>query len=119
MDYFSGAGVCGEPQQLGRTRAQAVLNQAGIDRPQTVNDGVAQLGRTRGQTARSQGGMQHGVLSLMAAREGIGNVLYHQVPPHENPPLSSRPVSVLLTPSSYSEALTGEYSDLWHQDMEK
>ena len=119
MDYFSGAGDGGEPQQLRRTRAQTARNQAGIDRPQTVNYGVTQLGRTRGQTARSQGGMQHGLLFSMAAWEGIGHVLYHQAPPHEKPPLPSRPVSELLTPSSYSEALTDEYPDSWLQAMEK
>ena len=119
MDYFSGAGDDGEPQKLGRTRAQTARNQAGIDRPQTVNDGVAQLERTRGQTARNQGGMQHGLLSLMAAPDGIDHILYDQAPPHKSPPLRSRPVSELLTPSSYSEALTDEYSDLWIQAMEK
>ena len=92
MDYISAAGDGGEPQPLGRTQAQTAPNQAEIDRPQTVNDGVAQLGRIREQTARSQGGMQHGLLPLMAAREGISHVLYHQAPPHENPPLPSRPV---------------------------
>ena len=40
-------------------------------------------------------------------------------PPHKNPPLPSRPVSELLTPNSYSEALTDEYSDLCIQAMEK
>ena len=55
----------------------------------------------------------------MAAREGIGNVLYHQAPPHKNPSLPLRPVSELLTRSSYSEALTDEYSDLWIHAMEK
>ena len=70
MDYFSGARDCGEPQTPGHTWAQTARNQAGIYRPQNVNDGVAQLGRTSGQTARNQGGMQHGLLSLMAAREG-------------------------------------------------
>ena len=63
--------------------------------------------------------MQHGRLSLMAAREGIGHVLHHQAPPHKNPPLPSRPVSELLTRNSYSEALTDEYTDLWIQAMEK
>ena len=63
--------------------------------------------------------MQHGLLSLMAAREGIDNVLYHQVPPHEPPPLPTRPVSELLTPSSYSQALTNEYFDFWRQAMEE
>ena len=55
MDYFSGAGDRGEPQQLGRTRPQIARNQAGIDGPQTVNDGVAQLGRTRGQPRAIRG----------------------------------------------------------------
>ena len=58
-------------------------------------------------------------MSLLAAREGTGHVLYHQAPPHKNPPLPSRPVSELFTPSSYSEALTDEYSDLWIQATEK
>ena len=71
MDYFSGAVDGGEPQQLGRTRAQTTHNHEGIvDRPQTVDDGVAPLGRTRGQIASNQVGMQQGLLSLMAAREG-------------------------------------------------
>ena len=119
MDYFSGADDSGEPQKLRRTRAQTARNQAGSYRPQTVNDGVAQLGRTRGQTACNRGGMHHGLLSLMAARKGIGHVMYHQAPPHKNPPLPSRPVSELLTPSSYSKALTDEFHDLWIQAMEK
>ena len=55
----------------------------------------------------------------MATREGIGQVLYHQAPPHNNPPLPSRPVSELLTPNSYSEVLADQYSDLWIQAMEK
>ena len=94
-DYFSGAVGGGEPQQLGRTRRQAARNQEGIvDRPQTADDGVAQqLGRTRGQTARNQGGMQHGLLSFTAWREGIGYVLDHQAPSHANPPLPACPVS--------------------------
>ena len=62
MDDFAGVGDGGEPQKLGRTRAQAARNQPEIDRPQTVNDGVAQLERTRGQSVRSQGCMQHGLL---------------------------------------------------------
>ena len=52
--------------------------------------------------------MQHGLLSLMAAREVIGHELYHQAPPYKNPPLPSHQVSELLTPSSYSEALTDD-----------
>ena len=106
--------------QPGRKRAQTARKQEGMgDRPQTIDDGVAQLGRTTGQSARNQGGMQHELLSLMAAREGIGHVLYHQAPPHANPPLPTRPVSELLTLSSYSEALTDEYSHLWLQAEEK
>ena len=55
----------------------------------------------------------------MPAREGIGHVLYNQALPHKNPPLPSRPASELLTPSSYSKALTDEYSDLWILAMER
>ena len=55
----------------------------------------------------------------MAARKGIGHVLYHPAPPHKNPPLPSCLVGELVTPSSYSEALTIEHSDLWIQAMEK
>ena len=55
----------------------------------------------------------------MAAREGIGHVLHHQAPPHKNPSPPSRPVSELLTPNSYPEALTDEYSDLWVQAMDQ
>ena len=86
VDYFSGAVDGGEPQQLGRTRAQTARDHESIgDRPQTVGDGVAPLGRTRGQIARNQVVMQQGLLSLMAAREGTGHVLYLQAPPHANP----------------------------------
>ena len=44
--------------------------------------------------------------------------MYCTIKPHL-PPLPSRPVSELLTPNSYSEALTDEYSDLWIQAMNK
>ena len=106
MNYFLGPVGGGRSQQLRRTRAQTARNQAGNDRPQTVNDdkatvndSAAQLARTRGQPARNQGGMQHGVLSLVSALEGIGHVLYHQAPPQENPPLPAGPMSELSTPS--------------------
>ena len=112
MDQFSRPGDGGELQQLGCTRGHTARDQAAIDRRQTLNDGVAELGRTRSQTARSQGGLQHRLLSLIAAREGIFHVLYNQAQPHEKPLLPTRPVSRLLTTRSYSAALTDEYSDL-------
>ena len=52
--------------------------------------------------------MQHGLLPLMAALEGISHVLFHQAPPRANPPLPTHPVSELSTPNSYSEAVTDE-----------
>ena len=79
----------------------------------------AQLGRTRGETARHREAAGHGLLSLMAAREGIGHVLFHQAPPHCSPPLPTRPVSELSTPNSYTEACADEYSAVWRQAMEK
>ena len=78
-----------------------------------------QRGRTRGETARSHGGQEHGLLSLMAAREVIGHVLFHQSAPHQNPPMPTRPASELSTPNSYAEACADEYSHLWLQAMGK
>ena len=86
MDDFAAVGDGGEPQKLGRTRAQTARNQPGIDRPHTVNDGVAQLGRTRGKPCAVRG-VCNMDCCLMAAREGIRHVMYHQAPPHKNPPL--------------------------------
>ena len=100
-------------------------------------DGDMQRGRTRGETARQRGeksnqedvGVRrgrtrgeaagHGPLSLMAAREGIGHILFHQAPPHDNPPLPTRPASELSTPNSYAEACADEYSTIWKQAMDK
>ena len=62
---------------------------------------------------------RHGLLSLMAAREGIGHILFHQAPPHDNPPLPTRPASELPTPNSYAEACADEYSTIWRQAMDK
>ena len=59
------------------------------------------------------------MLSLMASREGIGYILFHQAPPHENPPLPARPASELSTPNSYAEACAHEYSTIWRQAMDK
>ena len=118
MDYYSGDGDGGEPQQLGRTRTQIARNQAGIDRPQIVNDGVAQLGRTRGQTAQS-GGYATWTVVFNGCAEGYWSCTVPSSPTSRKPPLPSRPLSELLTPSSYSEALTDEYSNLWFQAMEK
>ena len=78
-----------------------------------------QLGRTRGGTARHREAAGHGLLSLMAAREGIGHVLFHQAPPHDSPPLPTRPVSELSTPKAYTEACADECSAVWRQGMEK
>ena len=76
-------------------------------------DSNLQRGRTGGETARYSGGlMGHGLLSLMAEREGIDYVLFHQAPPHMTPPLPTRPATELSTSNSYSEAHADEYSDL-------
>ena len=61
-------------------------------------DGDVQRGRARGETARSHGDQEHGLLSFMAAREGIGHVRFHQSEPHQNPPIPTRPASELSTP---------------------
>ena len=78
-----------------------------------------QLGRTRGETARHREAAGHGLLSLMAAREDIGHVLFHQAPPHDSPPLPTRPVSELSTPNSFIEACADKYSAVWRQAMAK
>ena len=75
--------------------------------------GDVQEGRTRGEAAG------HGLLSLMAAQEGIGHIRFHQAPPHDNPPLPTRPASELSTPDSYAEACADEYSIVWRQAMDK
>ena len=80
MDYFSGVGDGGEPQQLGRTRAQTARNQAGKDRPQTVNDGVAQLRRRTHQGANRA--LSGGYATWTFVFKGNVYVLGHQVPPH-------------------------------------
>ena len=67
-----------------------------------------QLGRTRGKTARHREAAGHGLLSLMAAREGIGHVPFHQASPHDNPPLPTHPVSELSTPNQYAQTCVDE-----------
>ena len=59
--------------QRGRTRAETVRHREAAADPD--GDDV-QLGRTRGETARHRGAAGHGLLSLMAAREGIGHVFF-------------------------------------------
>ena len=79
-----------------------------------------QRGRTRVETVHHQGGRTgYGLLSLMAAREGIDRVIFHQAPPHRNPPLLTRPASELSTPNSYAEERSDEYSKIWCQAMGK
>ena len=102
--------------QRGRTRGETVQHREAGASPD--GDDV-QLGWTRGETARHREAAGHGLLSLMAAREGIGHVLFHQAPPHDSPPLPTRPVSELSTPNSYTEACADEYSAVWRQAMEK
>ena len=97
--------------QRGRTRGKTVRHREAAADPD--GDDV-QLGRTR----RHREAAEHGLLSLMAARESISHVLYHQAPPHDNPPLPTRPVSELSTPNSYAEACADEYSAVWRQAME-
>ena len=50
-----------------------------------------QRGKTRGETVRLLEGTGHRMLSLMAAQEGIGHMLFHQAPSHDNPPPSDAP----------------------------
>ena len=71
-------------------------------------DGDVQRGRTRGETARSHEGQEHGLVSLMAAWEVIGHVLFHQSAPHRTPPMPIRPVSEHSTPNSFAEACAVE-----------
>ena len=71
--------------QLGRTRGETMRHREAAGDP---GGGDVQLGRTRGETARHREAAGHGLLSLMAAREGIGHILFHQAPPLENPPPS-------------------------------
>ena len=78
-----------------------------------------QRGRAMEETARHGEAMGHGLLSLMASREGKGYILFHQAPPHENSPLPARPASELSTPNSYAEACADEYSTVWRQAMDK
>ena len=78
--------------QLGRTRGETMRHREAAADP---GGGDVQLGRTRGETARHREAAGHGLLSLMAARESIGHVLFHQAPSHDNPPLPTRPVSEL------------------------
>ena len=82
-------------------------------------EGDVLTGRTRGETARNREAMGHGLLSLMAGREGIGYVPFHRAPPRENHPLPTRPASELSTPNSYVEACVDEYSTIWRQAMGK
>ena len=113
----------------GRTRGETARHQeggGGVQGGRTVGEagrhpeeGDVLRGRTRGETARNREAMGHGLLSLMAAREGIGHVLFHQAPPRENPPLPTRPASELSTPNSYAEACVDEYSTIWRQAMDK
>ena len=44
---------------------------------------------------------------------------FHQAPPHDSPPLHTRPVSELSTPYQYAETCADEYSAVWRQAMEE
>ena len=44
-----------------------------------------QGGKTRGETLRRRGDTGYRMLSLMAAQESIGLMLFHQAPPHDSP----------------------------------
>ena len=79
--------------------------------------GDVQRGRTRGETARQAGGIGHGLLSLMAAREGIGHMLVHQAPSYTNNLLPTSLASELSTPNYFAEAFADEYSGLWIDAM--
>ena len=46
-------------------------------------------------------------------------MLFHQAPPHENTPLSTRPASEVSTPNLYAEESTDDYSAIRIQAMEK
>ena len=102
--------------QRGRTRGKTLQHREAAADP---GGGDVQLGRTRGETARHREAAGHGLLSLMAVRESIDHVLFHQAPPHDNRPLPTRPASELSTPNSYAEACADEYSTIWRQAMDK
>ena len=78
-----------------------------------------QRGMGRGETARLQGGTGHGLLWFIAAREGIGHMLSHQAPPHDNFPLPTRSASEVSKPNLYAEARADEYSVIWERAMGK
>ena len=46
-------------------------------------------------------------------------MLFHQAPPHDNPPPPTRPASELSMPNSYAEARADEYSVIWERAMDK
>ena len=104
------------------------VRAAGQDQGETVRHRQAaadpdgddvQLGRIRRETARHREAAGHRLLSLVAAREGIGHVIFHQAPRHDRPPLPTRPVSEFLTPNSYAEACADEYSAVWRQAIKQ
>ena len=82
-------------------------------------DGDIQRDGTREESARHREATGNGLLSLMASREGIGHIRFHQAPPHENLPLPERQASELSTPNLYAEACADEYSAIWRQAMDK
>ena len=102
--------------QRSRTRWDTVRHRDAEAGPDGDN---VQLGRTRGETARHREAAGHGLLLFMAARKDIDHVLFHQAPPHDSPPLLTRPVSELSTTNMYTEACADEYSAVWRQAMEK
>ena len=69
--------------QRGRTKGETMRDREAAANPD--GDDV-QLGRTRGETARHREAAGHGLLSIMAARESVGHVSFHQAPSHDNPP---------------------------------
>ena len=100
--------------QRGRARGETARCQGGA----VSEDGDVQRGRTRGDTARCQGDTEHGLLSLVSAREGTGNICFYQAQRHENPPTPTNAARKLFTPNMYVEALD-EYSVIWRQAMDK
>ena len=94
---FYNPGKDNDVVQRGGTRGETVRHrEAAAD----LGGDYVQLVTTRGDTARHQGAADHWLLSLMAAREGIGHVLFHHATPHDRPPFPTRPMSDFSTANS-------------------
>ena len=64
--------------------SKCAARELGNCNPNPEDDDVSR-GRTRGENTRHREAAGNGLLSLTAARESIGHVLFHQAPPHDDP----------------------------------